>query len=108
MNWSLGRPWEQAGGNWSLRRPWEASGLGSELERTGASWSEVQGASHLVKLSLPDIFRGVCPSVHGVREVHPVLFLPVSPIQGEGTFRRRRYNLFWSCRRGRGGGYPDQ
>ena len=39
-------PWEQAGVNWSLGRPWEASGLGSELER---------GASHLVKLSLPDI-----------------------------------------------------
>ena len=63
----LGRPQEALG----LGRPWEASGLGSELEprealgglgrweRAGASWSEVRGASHLVKLSLPDFL--LCP-----------------------------------------------
>ena len=76
MNWSLGRPWgasglgsklKQTGALGGLGRPWEASGLGSKLEprealgrlgpweRAGAR-CKVRGASHLVKLSLPDIY----------------------------------------------------
>ena len=67
MSWSELEPWEALGGlgrpqalgaSWSLGRPWEASGLGSELEPREASGlgSELErGASHLVKLSLPDI-----------------------------------------------------
>ena len=41
---------------WALGASWSLGGLGRP-RALGASWSEVRGASHLAKLSLPDIWR---------------------------------------------------
>ena len=60
----LGRP-QALGASWSKLEPREASGGLGRPQALGVSWSkleqagarcEVRGASHLVKLSLPDIF----------------------------------------------------